>query len=192
MKALWWVEEEFVMRNWSEFPFFIVQAHEDGPLFYPTVATISTASHTVVNFYKKQDATNPEYAFSLLLWPRSLLILRHDAYTNYLHEIAHMNTTDCFGHPDKKSDAIQPTEDLSIDARNLKNVIIANLDRVPCAREEVAKNGRATYERTKDRYSYTIRYCPKVIKGLSVGCGRHWIKKIIVFIVAAAFIIQVE
>ncbi|KAG8237252.1 hypothetical protein J437_LFUL011280 [Ladona fulva] len=32
-----------------------IMPHFDGPLFYPTIATLSLGSHTVLNFYQPQD-----------------------------------------------------------------------------------------------------------------------------------------
>lgn len=32
-----------------------IMPHLDGPLFYPTICTISCGSHTVLNFHPKQD-----------------------------------------------------------------------------------------------------------------------------------------
>ncbi|XP_019605553.1 alpha-ketoglutarate-dependent dioxygenase alkB homolog 6 isoform X3 [Rhinolophus sinicus] len=72
--------------------------HEDGPLYYPTVSTISLGSHTMLDLYeprqpKDDDPTEqprppPRPAISLLLEPRSLLVLRGTAYTRLLHGIA--------------------------------------------------------------------------------------------------------
>lgn len=92
--------------------------HSDGPLFYPTISTISCGSHTVLNFYSsitppisadeymKAIATEPpsnesnganvsaisesnrQIICKLLIEPRSLLILKHDMYTKYLHGIS--------------------------------------------------------------------------------------------------------
>ncbi|KAG9303553.1 hypothetical protein G9A89_018449 [Geosiphon pyriformis] len=77
-----------------------IMPHEDGPFYYPTVATLSLKSHTVLNFYKHHSEENrcsdqkdfmeggrinPE--FSLFLEPRSLLVLQNDLYKNYLHGI---------------------------------------------------------------------------------------------------------
>jgi hypothetical protein len=31
---------------------FVFQPHEDGPLYYPTVSTISLGSHTLLDFYR--------------------------------------------------------------------------------------------------------------------------------------------
>ncbi|XP_073879371.1 alpha-ketoglutarate-dependent dioxygenase alkB homolog 6 isoform X6 [Macaca fascicularis] len=81
-------EEEYLLR----------QPHEDGPLYYPTVSTISLGSHTVLDFYEPRrpeddDPTEeprppPRPTTSLLLEPRSLLVLRGPAYTRLLHGIA--------------------------------------------------------------------------------------------------------
>ncbi|XP_003915431.1 alpha-ketoglutarate-dependent dioxygenase alkB homolog 6 isoform X1 [Papio anubis] len=75
-----------------------IMPHEDGPLYYPTVSTISLGSHTVLDFYEPRrpeddDPTEeprppPRPTTSLLLEPRSLLVLRGPAYTRLLHGIA--------------------------------------------------------------------------------------------------------
>lgn len=84
-----------------------IMPHFDGPLFYPTIATISCGSHTVLEFYEATD-TNPEYKETesesastannlrrlickLLIEPRSLLILKDDMYHKYLHSIAELH-----------------------------------------------------------------------------------------------------
>ncbi|XP_055001634.1 alpha-ketoglutarate-dependent dioxygenase alkB homolog 6 isoform X3 [Sorex araneus] len=75
-----------------------IMPHEDGPLYYPTVSTISLGSHTVLDLYQPRQPTDdepteeprppPRPATSLLLEPRSLLVLRGPAYTSLLHGIA--------------------------------------------------------------------------------------------------------
>ncbi|KAM7059626.1 alpha-ketoglutarate-dependent dioxygenase alkB homolog 6 isoform 6-T6 [Molossus nigricans] len=75
-----------------------IMPHEDGPLYYPTVSTISLGSHTMLDLYeprqpKDDDPTEqprppPRPTTSLLLEPRSLLVLRDTAYTRLLHGIA--------------------------------------------------------------------------------------------------------
>jgi alkylated DNA repair protein alkB family protein 6 len=71
-----------------------IMPHVDGPMYYPTVSTISIGSHTLLDFYKPlnsdNEATNKEedrYVFSLLIEPKSLLILQEDMYKIYLHGI---------------------------------------------------------------------------------------------------------
>ncbi|XP_075393404.1 putative RNA/DNA demethylase ALKBH6 isoform X4 [Tenrec ecaudatus] len=75
-----------------------IMPHEDGPLYYPTISTISLGSHTVLDLYQPRQAEGddaleqprppPRPTTSLLLEPRSLLVLRGSAYTCLLHGIA--------------------------------------------------------------------------------------------------------
>ncbi|XP_076644262.1 putative RNA/DNA demethylase ALKBH6 [Halictus rubicundus] len=72
-----------------------IMAHSDGPLFYPTVTTISCGSHTLLDFYKNSDSLETQQRtleFSILLERRSLLILQGDLYHRYLHSIAERGT----------------------------------------------------------------------------------------------------
>lgn len=72
-----------------------IMPHEDGPLYHPTVTTISLGSHTLLDFYtpvSSQDVDAPQteesrYHFSLLVRPRSLLILQEEMYQHLLHGI---------------------------------------------------------------------------------------------------------
>nr|XP_045368873.1 alpha-ketoglutarate-dependent dioxygenase alkB homolog 6 isoform X3 [Camelus bactrianus] len=58
-----------------------IMPHEDGPLYYPTVSTISLGSHTMLDLYEprqpedddptEQPRPPPQPATSLLLEPRS-------------------------------------------------------------------------------------------------------------------------
>ena len=71
-----------------------IMAHLDGAMFHPTISTISLGSHTVLNFYRELDTdmTGPggledRLVTSVLVRPRSLLVLRDDMYTKYLHGI---------------------------------------------------------------------------------------------------------
>ncbi|XP_010630180.1 alpha-ketoglutarate-dependent dioxygenase alkB homolog 6 isoform X3 [Fukomys damarensis] len=85
---------------------YVDKPHEDGPLYYPTVGTISLGSHTMLDLYKPRqpeddDATEqprppPKPITSLLLEPCSLLVLRGTAYTHLLHGIApaHLDALD--------------------------------------------------------------------------------------------------
>ncbi|XP_077302648.1 putative RNA/DNA demethylase ALKBH6 isoform X2 [Arctopsyche grandis] len=65
-----------------------IMPHTDGPLFYPTITTVSCGSHTVIHFTKKtENQTENEEKHSILLEKRSLLIVQDDFYENYLHGI---------------------------------------------------------------------------------------------------------
>ncbi|KAF9922694.1 hypothetical protein FBU30_007208 [Linnemannia zychae] len=77
-----------------------IMPHKDGPAYLPTVATVSLSSHCVLEFYKyhedetgedqhsnADDKRTQEPEFSLLVQPRSLLVLKEDVYTKYMHGI---------------------------------------------------------------------------------------------------------
>ncbi|XP_054855406.1 alpha-ketoglutarate-dependent dioxygenase alkB homolog 6 [Eublepharis macularius] len=78
-----------------------IMPHEDGPLYFPTVTTINLGSHTLLDFYhpvsrgqQTEDREEPtpqseeeRHFLSLLLKPRSLLVLQEDMYIRYLHGI---------------------------------------------------------------------------------------------------------
>ncbi|XP_069842727.1 alpha-ketoglutarate-dependent dioxygenase alkB homolog 6 isoform X1 [Dendropsophus ebraccatus] len=120
-----------------------IMPHEDGPLYYPTVTTISLGSHTLLDFYVPVNRQSSEEedqvpmteeqrnVLSLLLEPRSLFILREDLYKTYLHGIRPL-TQDTLDHK------------------------VANLDQ--CR----AQVGETLTRRT--RVSLTIRHVPKVLK----------------------------
>lgn len=90
-----------------------IMPHLDGPLFYPTITTISCGSHSVLEFLEAND-NNPEYpetlmssnenssdefavkssrkiVCKLLIERRSLLILKDDMYHKYLHAISEID-----------------------------------------------------------------------------------------------------
>uniref|UniRef100_A0A8D0H389 AlkB homolog 6 n=1 Tax=Sphenodon punctatus TaxID=8508 RepID=A0A8D0H389_SPHPU len=78
-----------------------IMPHEDGPLYFPTVTTINLGSHTCLDFYhpvsrgqqtEGEEVSVPQteeqrHFLSLLLQPRSLLVVREEMYTRYLHGI---------------------------------------------------------------------------------------------------------
>ncbi|KAF9966570.1 Alpha-ketoglutarate-dependent dioxygenase alkB 6 [Mortierella alpina] len=86
--------------------------HTDGPAYLPTVATVSLSSHCVLEFYKipevskkddqaldscsasDTDSRGQEPEFSLLVQPRSLLVLKEDIYSKYMHGIREITSDD--------------------------------------------------------------------------------------------------
>lgn len=70
-----------------------IMPHLDGDLFYPTITTVSLQSHTVLNFYDPltnegdDSSFEKRKRFSVLVEPRSLLVLRDEMYHKYLHGI---------------------------------------------------------------------------------------------------------
>ncbi|GAB6029283.1 Alpha-ketoglutarate-dependent dioxygenase alkB 6 [Chamberlinius hualienensis] len=135
-----------------------IMPHTDGPLFYPTISTINLGSHTVLNFYKpilqsgeSVAATENEVnihsseetfnvdpqsgaSFSLLLLPRSCLILKGSLYHDYHH-----------GIDEKVSDVLDSTKLVNLD----------NCDISFCADNLLKRNSRV---------SLTIRHVPKTFK----------------------------
>ncbi|KAJ3236965.1 Alpha-ketoglutarate-dependent dioxygenase alkB 6 [Chytriomyces hyalinus] len=66
-----------------------IMPHTDGPAFKSAVATVTLGSHCVLDFYHKDKGAGRDVDpdFSLLLQPRSLVIIHDDLYNNYLHGI---------------------------------------------------------------------------------------------------------
>uniref|UniRef100_A0A7N0UFL3 Fe2OG dioxygenase domain-containing protein n=1 Tax=Kalanchoe fedtschenkoi TaxID=63787 RepID=A0A7N0UFL3_KALFE len=89
-----------------------IMPHQDGPAYFPVVAILSLGSPAVMDFtphskLKLSDKSNSQsqdtcaeasemeaqewvenhYPFSVLLMPRSLLIFKDEAYSDYLHGI---------------------------------------------------------------------------------------------------------
>ncbi|XP_051961831.1 alpha-ketoglutarate-dependent dioxygenase alkB homolog 6-like [Xyrauchen texanus] len=72
-----------------------IMPHEDGPLYHPTVTTISLGSHTLLDLYSPVCETQLEipqteeshYMLSLLVQRRSLLILKDNVYERCFHGI---------------------------------------------------------------------------------------------------------
>ncbi|KAJ7630113.1 hypothetical protein DFH06DRAFT_706714 [Mycena polygramma] len=73
-----------------------IMPHEDGPAYFPVVATISLGSHCVFHYYQyKQDSQvggagrsiDPTPILSVLLEPRSVVISEHALYSSHLHAI---------------------------------------------------------------------------------------------------------
>ncbi len=124
-----------------------IMPHVDGPLYYRTVSTISLGSHTLLDFYEPLDtgdelqatadsSLQSRFKFSLLLEPRSLLVLQDKMYDIYLH-------------------GIKETMDDCLDQEKIFNLEnIANVKYIQPG---------AIFKRDC-RVSLTIRNVPKVIK----------------------------
>ncbi|VEN34387.1 unnamed protein product [Callosobruchus maculatus] len=63
-----------------------IMPHTDGPLFHPTISTISCGSHTVLEF--KENSEHRQKVCNVLLERRSLVIVKDDLYSKYLHSIS--------------------------------------------------------------------------------------------------------
>ncbi|KAJ8965761.1 hypothetical protein NQ314_003919 [Rhamnusium bicolor] len=63
-----------------------IMPHTDGPLFYPTVTTITCGSHTILEFMENNESRRK--ICDLLLEQCSLVIIKDDMYSKYLHSIS--------------------------------------------------------------------------------------------------------
>ncbi|KAF7369792.1 hypothetical protein MVEN_00311700 [Mycena venus] len=75
-----------------------IMPHEDGPAYFPVVATISLGSHCVFHYYQYKEGADggtvtggrsidPKPILSVLLEPRSVVISEHALYSSHLHAI---------------------------------------------------------------------------------------------------------
>lgn len=83
-----------LLTSFSEYtPGQGILPHEDGPIFAPCIVNITLGSHSVLDFYHKAvDGTRETEPFSsILLEPRSLVVIKDDMYTA-LHGIEERST----------------------------------------------------------------------------------------------------
>lgn len=66
-----------------------IMPHTDGPLFFPTVSTISCGSHTILEFFENNESRTK--ICDILLEQRSLVVLQDDMYVKHLHSISERN-----------------------------------------------------------------------------------------------------
>ncbi|XP_054710568.1 alpha-ketoglutarate-dependent dioxygenase alkB homolog 6-like [Uloborus diversus] len=106
-----------------------IMPHEDGPLFYPTIATVNIGSHTVLDYYEKinteecseaklETGHNKKHIGSLLLERCSLLLVQDNLYQEYLHGIQE-RTVDSITENIKNLDSVSADEgqELNRDSR---------------------------------------------------------------------------
>ena len=74
--------------------------HEDGPAYYPIVATVSLGSQTVLDIYPKPPKSSPLPAvpsWRILQEPQSLLVTTGPLYQDTLHGIAGVEVDEALG-----------------------------------------------------------------------------------------------
>jgi len=143
--------------------------HEDGPAYYPVVATLSLGSHALFHYYRYQPletspaerledqsgegrTIDPDPVLSILLEPRSLVITTSSMYSSHLHGIDGV-MEDVFVPP-AHHDQQRPS----------KNIANANLLTSATAQEAVANGGVL---KRGVRYSLTCRDVEKVTGGIA-------------------------
>nr|XP_055055676.1 alpha-ketoglutarate-dependent dioxygenase alkB homolog 6 isoform X1 [Misgurnus anguillicaudatus]XP_055055677.1 alpha-ketoglutarate-dependent dioxygenase alkB homolog 6 isoform X1 [Misgurnus anguillicaudatus] len=119
-----------------------IMAHEDGPLYHPTVTTITLGSHTLLDFYRPVCQNQSEipqteesrYMLSLLVQRRSLLILQDDMYKHYLHgirgvyeDILSEHVVNLSSAGTQVGDTLPRSTRVSLTIRHVPKVIRANL-----------------------------------------------------------------
>jgi len=139
--------------------------HEDGPRYYPVVATISLGSHAVFHYYKfKTESETDDLAIShggkiidtspvlsVLLEPRSLIISSGAMYLSHLHGIEGLEE-DIINFHDVASSTVLGT-----------GVTIGNLNQIEDGELlRLIKRGDALKRST--RYSLTCRDIGRVTK----------------------------
>lgn len=107
-----------------------IMPHTDGPLFYPTIATISCSSHTVLEFLENNESR--KVLCKVLLEPLSLVIVKDDLYSKYLHSISEKKldtlAEDCVNLPlcgTKRNigDVLERSTRVSLTIRNVPKVL---------------------------------------------------------------------
>lgn len=119
-----------------------IMPHEDGPLYHPTVTTITLGSHTVLDFYRPvcQNQTeipqteDSRYMLSLLVQRQSLLILQDDMYKCYLHgikgvyeDVLSKHVVNLSSAGAQVGDTLPRSTRISLTIRHVPKVIRANL-----------------------------------------------------------------
>ncbi|KAH0901720.1 hypothetical protein HID58_041223 [Brassica napus] len=109
-----------------------IMPHQDGPAYFPVVAILSLGSPVVMDFsphlrLRSSDDDDisrdqsgksgvPErddkHSFSVLMMPRSLLIFKDDAYSDYLHGISD-SPTQCYKQVINEAEALSFSENSS-------------------------------------------------------------------------------
>lgn len=152
-----------------------ITSHQDGPVYYPVVAILSLGAPTLMHFtphVRLTEANNDENpdgllepsqktqggrdhpvqaTCSLVLMPRSLLVFKDSAYTEYLHGI------------DEAYEDLLNNKVVNLDAYlshvSSRNDGIAEDSRLGDVAEE-----KDMLRRTGTRVSLTCRHVPKVYK----------------------------
>ncbi|KAJ7054691.1 hypothetical protein C8F01DRAFT_1162593, partial [Mycena amicta] len=148
-----------------------IMPHEDGPAYFPVVATISLNSHCMFHYYrykedsedsedttKKGRSIDPTPVLSVLLEPRSVVISQDALYASHLHAIREVEEDHVLRQPDSASPVLQITSD---EASLL--LPIANWDKMtsPSAIRFMQEGGTMKRE---TRYSLTCRDVEKVVQ----------------------------
>ncbi|XP_057956199.1 uncharacterized protein LOC131149611 isoform X2 [Malania oleifera] len=156
-----------------------IMPHQDGPAYFPVAAIISLGSPVVMDFtphsrfrlrmHESENSVEPEnsdgrssgidkwlnfhHPFSVLLMPRSLMIFKDEAYSDYLHGIKDSDVQQC-------NEAVNVFEALQHDKIELP---VSSSEE---AADQSSIGGLKNIHRTTSRISLTCRLVLKVHKNL--------------------------
>jgi alkylated DNA repair protein alkB homolog 6 len=71
-----------------------IMPHEDGPGYYPCVATVSLGGYSVLEIYEKGQLDRGKYKWRIVQEPGSLLVTVGEMYKDYLHGIQEVKEDD--------------------------------------------------------------------------------------------------
>ncbi|OIV98956.1 hypothetical protein TanjilG_07391 [Lupinus angustifolius] len=161
-----------------------IMPHQDGPAYFPVVAILSLGSPAVMDFtphprlkLDPQDVIDKDsdggtfevgkdkwlddhYPFSVLLMPRSLLIFKDMAYSDYLHGIKDC-AVHCYDGVVNETEALKHRES---DRHFLSDRHFFSSSEE--AVETIATEEYQNISRASNRVSLTCRLVPKVHKNL--------------------------
>lgn len=103
-----------------------IMPHTDGPLFYPTICTISCGSHTILEFV--ENDSRRKKVCDILLEECSLVIIKDDLYSKYLHSIC-----------DRKLDTIKDCVNLELCNKSTSDEILERSTRISLTIRNVPK-----------------------------------------------------
>lgn len=123
-----------------------IMPHTDGPLYFPVIATVSLGCNTLINFFKSNNngEAQEKRDFSLYLERRSLLVLKDDLYTGYLH-------------------GIDEVDEDTLQGCHVRNTSLLG-DRALGDKLSDDPDAVVTIKRQQPRVSLTIRNVPKALK----------------------------
>lgn len=107
-----------------------IMPHTDGPIFSPTITTITCGSHTILEFLENNESRRK--VCDLLLERFSLVIIKDDLYSKYLHSICERtsdvinstcaNLLHC-GNKYSINETLQRETRISVTIRNVSKVL---------------------------------------------------------------------
>jgi len=140
-------------------PFQGIFPHTDGPSYYPLVATISIGGDVIMRYQPRGSSTS--ILAEVILQSRSLVVTSEEAYTDYMHSIAEVDTEIIGGTGGKCINLhLLSPKDLSNDTELLSSSTKNNNNTDTSGTEYYQENDLLI--RSPRRISLTIRHVPSL------------------------------